>query len=94
MNFSASIIVGLCLILSIVNIGIVVARNSPVLMISLDGMRADKFDAFVAQNPSCNFSRIINNGLKAEYMIPVFPSQTFPNHWSIATGNSLAYKIH
>lgn len=58
----------------------------PLILISFDGMRADKFDEFVRENPSCNFNRIIKNGLKADYMKPSFPSQTFPNHYTIATG--------
>ena len=64
----------------------VVSAPRPLLLISLDGMRADKFDAYIKQNPSCNFNRIINNGVKADYMKPSFPSQTFPNHWTLATG--------
>lgn len=59
----------------------------PLLVVSLDGMRADKFDEFVQQNPSSNFARIINNGLKADYMIPIYPTLTFPNHFTLVTGN-------
>lgn len=73
----------LYLILNISN-GVIAVR--PLLLISMDGMRADYFDQFLQANPSCNFNRIINNGLKADYMIPAFPSQTFPNHWTLVTG--------
>ena len=62
------------------------SSRRPLIMVSFDGMRADKFDEFVRENPSCNFNRIIKNGLKADYMIPSFPSKTFPNHYTIATG--------
>jgi hypothetical protein len=69
-----------------INAAAVALPPRPLLLVSLDGMRADKFDEFVLQNPSCNFNRIINNGIKADYMKPSFPSQTFPNHWTLATG--------
>lgn len=62
------------------------AAQRPLLLISLDGMRADKFDAFVEQNPTSNFKRIIENGLKADSLIPAFPSLTFPNHQTLVTG--------
>ena len=32
------------------------------------------------------FKYLRENGVVAEYMKPVFPSQTSPNHFSIATG--------
>lgn len=70
-----------------------IAKN-PLLLISLDGMRADKFDEFLLENPSCNFKRIIDNGLKADYMIPAFPSQTFPNHWTIVTGEIIFFNFN
>lgn len=65
----------------------------PLLIVSLDGMRADKFDEFVRENPTSNFSKIINNGLKAEYMTPVFPSLTFPNHFTLVTGDKKQQNI-
>lgn len=58
----------------------------PILLISFDGLRSDKLEEYLAENPSSNFQRIINSGVKADYMIPSFPSATFPNHWTIVTG--------
>ena len=61
-------------------------RKNPVLLISLDGFRADKLDQFLNENPSSNLKSIADKGVKALYMTPSFPSSTFPNHWSLVTG--------
>lgn len=53
-----------------------------VLMISLDGFRPDYLDA--ARTP--NLMQIANEGVRAKWLIPSFPSKTFPNHYAIATG--------
>jgi len=51
-------------------------------MISFDGFRADYLDLY----PAPNFQRVVRNGVRAKGLIPVFPSKTFPNHYSIVTG--------
>ncbi|MDP6936895.1 MAG: ectonucleotide pyrophosphatase/phosphodiesterase [Candidatus Marinimicrobia bacterium] len=56
--------------------------DSYVLMVSFDGFRHDY--AEWAETP--NFDSVATNGVKADGLIPVFPSLTFPNHYSIATG--------
>lgn len=53
-----------------------------VILISLDGFRWDYVQRF--QPP--NLSAFIAKGSRAESMISCFPSKTFPNHYSIATG--------
>ncbi len=59
------------------------ARSAPyVILMSLDGYRWDYTRRF---NPP-NLSKLIENGVQAESLIPCFPSKTFPNHYSIATG--------
>jgi ectonucleotide pyrophosphatase/phosphodiesterase family member 5 len=59
----------------------------PTLLISLDGFRADKLDTFLEENPSANIKKyFVNVGVKADYMIPSFPSLTFPNHFTLVTG--------
>lgn len=58
-------------------------RDKPYLiLISLDGFRWDYQDLY--DTPALD--RIAANGVRAERMIPVFPTLTFPNHYSIATG--------
>lgn len=53
-----------------------------VIIISLDGYRYDYTERFQPEN----LLRFINKGTSAEFMIPSFPTKTFPNHYSIATG--------
>ena len=51
-------------------------------MVSFDGFRYD----FTNMADTPNFDGVAAEGVKAEALIPVFPSLTFPNHYSIATG--------
>ncbi|MFD2033617.1 ectonucleotide pyrophosphatase/phosphodiesterase [Belliella marina] len=57
-------------------------RDTYVILISLDGYRFDYTERFQPEN----ISRFIENGTAATSMIPSFPTKTFPNHYSIATG--------
>lgn len=61
-------------------------NGNPVLMISLDGFRADILDKFLNENPNSNFKKFANSGVKAKYMQPSFPTLTFPNHYTLVTG--------
>lgn len=57
--------------------------NKPyVILISLDGFRWDYVERF---NPPF-LTQFIENGVRAKSLIPSFPSKTFPNHYTIATG--------
>ncbi|MEM9886536.1 MAG: ectonucleotide pyrophosphatase/phosphodiesterase [Bacteroidota bacterium] len=53
-----------------------------VILISLDGYRYDYNKRF--QPP--HLSKFAAEGVQATSMLPCFPSKTFPNHYSIATG--------
>lgn len=53
-----------------------------VILISLDGFRYDYSDKF--QPPTLN--KLAKNGVRAKWMIPSFPTKTFPNHYTVATG--------
>ncbi len=57
-------------------------RPPTVILISLDGVRHDTID----RGPFPALDRIAREGLRAERLIPVFPSSTFPGHVSLATG--------
>lgn len=57
-------------------------RKPYVLLISLDGFRWDYVEKYKPQH----LSNFIKNGVSAESLISTFPSKTFPNHYSIATG--------
>ncbi|WP_347217839.1 ectonucleotide pyrophosphatase/phosphodiesterase [Chryseobacterium sp.] len=59
------------------------AQSKPyVIMISTDGFRYDYAQKYNAEN----LLKFSGSGVKAESMIPSYPSITFPNHWSLITG--------
>jgi predicted AlkP superfamily pyrophosphatase or phosphodiesterase len=53
-----------------------------VILISADGFRYDLADKYKAKN----LLKLREQGVKADYMQPSFPSLTFPNHYTIVTG--------
>lgn len=53
-----------------------------VILISLDGFRYDYLDKY--SPPTLN--RLAKQGVRAKWMIPSFPTKTFPNHYTVATG--------
>ena len=57
-------------------------RGQQVLLISFDGFRPD----YLSKTETPNFDKLIQNGVTAEGLIPIFPTKTFPNHYAIATG--------
>ncbi|KAK4973335.1 hypothetical protein LTR66_011171 [Elasticomyces elasticus] len=52
------------------------------ILISLDGFRAD----FLHRNITPNLAKLIQSGVSPLYMLPSFPSLTFPNHFTLVTG--------
>lgn len=52
------------------------------LLISFDGFGYD----YLEKTDTPHFDSLVAGGVRAEGLIPVFPSKTFPNHYSIATG--------
>src|SRR5512138_3240671 len=77
---------GLLLILLIVSQGFVRDGRRPfrnyVLLVSLDAFRWDYPQIYNTPN----INKIAAEGVKADRMIPSFPTVTFPNHYTIATG--------
>jgi predicted AlkP superfamily pyrophosphatase or phosphodiesterase len=53
-----------------------------VILVSLDGFRSD----YLGRIATPNLHAIMDRGVHAKYMIPSFPTKTFPNHYTIATG--------
>ncbi len=53
-----------------------------VILISIDGFRYD----YPEKHQANNLVELAKNGVRAEAMYPSFPSVTFPNHYTIATG--------
>jgi len=69
-------------------------RNAPehldkpyVVLVSIDGFRWDFADLYGAEN----IRAMERRGLRAEALVPVYPTLTFPNHYSIATGRLPAH---
>jgi predicted AlkP superfamily pyrophosphatase or phosphodiesterase len=54
----------------------------PLVIVSFDGFRWDYPDRI--ETP--NLDRLEAAGVRAERLIPVFPSKTFPGHYSVVTG--------
>lgn len=61
-----------------------VTRERTVLLVSLDGVKPEHVFSSGGQMP--NMLEIAQRGTSAEFLKPVFPSLTFPNHFSILTG--------
>jgi predicted AlkP superfamily pyrophosphatase or phosphodiesterase len=53
-----------------------------VVLIALDGFRWDYLDRPVA----VNLRALAERGVRAERLIPSFPSKTYPNHYTLVTG--------
>ncbi|OQO04324.1 hypothetical protein B0A48_10935 [Cryoendolithus antarcticus] len=52
------------------------------ILLSLDGFRAD----FLHRNLTPTLNAFIREGVSPKYMLPSFPSVTFPNHFTLVTG--------
>ena len=79
----------LCILLVVTAVSSVSAQRKPisdlrptVILVSLDGFRSDYLEKY---NPP-NLNRLARAGVRAKWMVPSFPSKTFPNHYTIATG--------
>jgi predicted AlkP superfamily pyrophosphatase or phosphodiesterase len=55
---------------------------APLLLISLDGTRAD----YLQRGITPHLSRLAQEGVQAKWMNPSYPSLTFPNHYTLVTG--------
>lgn len=52
------------------------------ILISLDGFRAD----FLRRGITPTLNSFVAEGVSPRYMVPSFPSVTFPNHYTLVTG--------
>ena len=59
------------------------AYTGRVLLVSMDGFRWDYLDTI---GPLPNFERMARAGSRAPYVNNTFVTQTFPTHYTIATG--------
>jgi len=65
--------------------GVMRAADEPsLLLVSLDGFRWDYCDRFPEETP--HLRRLRAEGVSARGLIPPFPSNTFPGHYTLVTG--------
>jgi predicted AlkP superfamily pyrophosphatase or phosphodiesterase len=58
------------------------SARTPLILISLDGFRADYID----RGFTPTLAALAANGVRAQSMKPSFPTLTFPNHYTLVTG--------
>ena len=79
-------LVAVCLLVVLVSPTISQERlrdlKTTVILISIDGMRNDYLELY--KPPTLN--RLAAEGVRAKWMQPAYPTKTFPNHYTIATG--------
>jgi predicted AlkP superfamily pyrophosphatase or phosphodiesterase len=56
--------------------------TSSLVLISIDGFGAD----YINRPHAAQLRTLAQRGVRAKWMTPVFPSKTYPNHYTIATG--------
>ena len=61
-----------------------VAPPPPLVLISMDGFRWDYIARHPAETP--HLQQLKREGSSTRALVPVYPSNTFPNHYSIVTG--------
>lgn len=84
-NFRNCLIASFLLLLLFPGTGKVFAQcddDQIVVVLSLDGFKWD----YAEKTATPNLDRIADEGVRAVSMIPSFPSKTFPNHYTLATG--------
>lgn len=67
--------------------GVLPPDRAILILVSIDGFRWDYLDRL--QPPT--LTRLAAQGVRADGLIPQFPSKTFPNHYTIVTGLTLAH---
>ncbi len=73
------------LLIATVIVGVSCTRNgtpAPVILVGLDAFGWD----FLEKAETPTLDGLIARGVRAEWMVPIFPTKTFPNHYSIVTG--------
>ncbi|SDW58502.1 Predicted pyrophosphatase or phosphodiesterase, AlkP superfamily [Lysobacter enzymogenes] len=56
--------------------------DTPLLLISIDSFRA----SYLELGLTPNLQRIADQGVRAQWINPSYPTQTFPNHYTLVTG--------
>ena len=61
-------------------------ETKKLLVLLIDGFRWDYFDIHGLELPG--FKQLFRQGIKSDYMVPDFPSLSYPNYYSIMTGKT------
>ncbi|HJU27413.1 MAG TPA: ectonucleotide pyrophosphatase/phosphodiesterase [Rhodanobacteraceae bacterium] len=59
-----------------------IVTADPLILVSIDGYRPD----YLRRGLSPNLEALASRGVRAQWMTPSFPTQTFPNHYTLVTG--------
>jgi predicted AlkP superfamily pyrophosphatase or phosphodiesterase len=78
----AATLIVVAITLIVVGCGGAVPPRPILLLVSLDGWRADYIDRLAAPN----LTALARRGVRARALIPSFPVLTFPNHYTMVTG--------
>ncbi|CAD5112474.1 DgyrCDS1695 [Dimorphilus gyrociliatus] len=57
-------------------------KSSPTILISLDGFRTE----YLSRNVTPAIQKLADCGVRAESLRSIYPTKTFPNHYSMVTG--------
>jgi alkaline phosphatase D len=82
MSVSIKSIVAVCLLVLAGSFSLRAQDKPYVVVLSMDGFRWDYPDSV----PTPNLAQMEKDGVRANSLIPSFPSVTFPNHYTLATG--------
>lgn len=64
-------------------------QRNPTLIISVDGLRSASLDDYLNANVFSFMRKEFEDvGVKADYMLPTFPSSKFTNYFSMSTGKN------
>ncbi|MBB1387623.1 alkaline phosphatase family protein [Pseudoalteromonas sp. SG45-5] len=74
-------VIALCLLVGISSTAFA-AKEQTVVLVSIDGLRWD----YIEKHGAENLKAMADRGVRAQKLIPVYPTKTFPNHISIITG--------
>ncbi|RWS29154.1 ectonucleotide pyrophosphatase/phosphodiesterase family member 6-like isoform X1 [Leptotrombidium deliense] len=77
------VVVAILVIFAVRKHKVTTEKGEKLLVIMIDGMRHDFPDR---ESNLTAFQKLASDGVKAEYLEPVFPSYTYPNWYTISTG--------
>ncbi|RZZ89029.1 ectonucleotide pyrophosphatase/phosphodiesterase [Pseudoxanthomonas winnipegensis] len=80
--FRAAWLAGLLLLSACASAPTRPASPDPVLLISIDALRA----SYLGRGDTPHLDALARDGVRAQWMTPSYPTLTFPNHYTLVTG--------